>query len=43
MQPSNLLILMSDQHNRQIMGCAGHPDVKTPNLDRLAAEVESRG
>jgi choline-sulfatase len=28
---------MSDQHNRQMMGCAGHPDVKTPNLDALAA------
>lgn len=37
MQPSNLLILMADQHNRQLMGCAGHPDIKTPNLDRLAA------
>lgn len=37
MQPSNLLILMSDQHNREMMGCAGHPDVLTPNLDRLAA------
>jgi choline-sulfatase len=36
-QPSNLLVLMSDQHNRQMMGCAGHPDVKTPNLDALAA------
>ena len=37
MQPANLLILMSDQHNRLMMGCAGHPDVKTPNLDALAA------
>jgi choline-sulfatase len=37
MRPSNLLVLMSDQHNRQLMGCAGHPDVKTPNLDTLAA------
>jgi len=36
-RPSNLLILMSDQHNRLMMGCVGHPDVKTPNLDRLAA------
>ena len=35
--PSNLLVLMSDQHNRLMMGCAGHPDVKTPNLDALAA------
>lgn len=36
-RPSNLLILMSDQHNRLMMGCAGHPDIKTPNLDALAA------
>ena len=36
-QTTNLLILMSDQHNREMMGCAGHPDVKTPNLDALAA------
>jgi len=36
-QASNLLVLMSDQHNRLVMGCAGHPDVKTPNLDALAA------
>jgi choline-sulfatase len=35
--PSNLLVLMSDQHNRQVMGCAGHPDIQTPNLDMLAA------
>ncbi len=35
--PSNLLVLMSDQHNRQMMGCAGHPDIRTPNLDALAA------
>jgi choline-sulfatase len=37
MSPSNLLILMADQHNRQMMGCAGHRDVQTPNLDALAA------
>ncbi len=37
MSPSNLLILMADQHNRQLMGCAGHPVVRTPNLDALAA------
>ncbi len=33
----NLLILMSDQHSRDAMGCAGHPVVRTPNLDCLAA------
>lgn len=37
MQNSNLLIILSDQHNPRVMGCAGHPLVKTPNLDQLAA------
>jgi choline-sulfatase len=35
--PQNLLILMSDEHNARMMGCAGHPLAKTPNLDGLAA------
>ena len=33
----NLLILISDEHRRDAMGCAGHPIVRTPNLDALAA------
>ena len=33
----NILILMSDEHRRDAMGCAGHPLVKTPHLDALAA------
>ncbi|MFT6580893.1 MAG: choline-sulfatase [Alphaproteobacteria bacterium] len=37
MEPKNLLVIMSDEHNPQMLGCAGHPLVKTPNLDRLAA------
>ena len=37
MQAQNLLILMSDEHNPKVMGCAGHPIVKTPNIDALAA------
>lgn len=37
MQPTNLLVLMSDEHNPAFMGCAGHPFISTPNLDRLAA------
>ena len=37
MTPQNLLILMSDEHNSRMMGCAGHPLAKTPNLDHLAA------
>ncbi|MEX0348095.1 MAG: sulfatase-like hydrolase/transferase [Paracoccaceae bacterium] len=34
---SNLLIIISDEHRKDAMGCAGHPIVKTPNLDALAA------
>jgi choline-sulfatase len=37
MEASNLLIIMSDQHNRRMLGCYGHNIVRTPNLDRLAA------
>ncbi|MGB7262352.1 MAG: sulfatase-like hydrolase/transferase [Albidovulum sp.] len=32
----NFLVLISDEHRRDAMGCMGHPIVKTPNLDRLA-------
>jgi choline-sulfatase len=35
--PLNVLVLMSDEHNPAFMGCAGHPFIQTPNLDRLAA------
>lgn len=34
----NVLMVLSDQHNATLMGCAGHPQVKTPNFDRLASE-----
>lgn len=34
---TNVLVLMSDEHNPAFLGCAGHPFVKTPNLNRLAA------
>jgi choline-sulfatase len=37
MEPKNLLILMADEHNPKMLGCAGHPLVKTPHLDALAA------
>jgi len=33
----NFLVLISDEHRKDAMGCAGHPIVRTPNLDRLAA------
>ncbi len=35
--PKNLLLIVSDEHNPKAMGFAGHPEVKTPHLDRLAA------
>ena len=34
----NVLIIMSDEHSYNAMGCAGHSLVKTPALDRLAEE-----
>src|SRR5262245_55890529 len=37
MKPSNLLVLMSDEHNPQFLRCAGHSFIETPNLDALAA------
>ena len=37
MSPQNLLFIMSDEHNARMLGCAGHDQVKTPNLDKLAA------
>jgi choline-sulfatase len=32
----NLVIILSDQHRRDALGCSGHPLVQTPALDRLA-------
>lgn len=36
-QRKNLIIFLSDNHAGGLMGCAGHPIVKTPNLDGLAS------
>ena len=38
MKKPNILVICSDQHHAKMSGYAGHPVVKTPNLDRLAAE-----
>jgi arylsulfatase len=38
MKPLNILFILSDQHNAKVLGGLGHPDVKTPHLDRMAAE-----
>ena len=37
MTPTNVLFICSDQHARNALGCHGHPQVRTPHLDALAA------
>jgi len=37
----NILFLFDDQHNASCLGYAGHPLVKTPNLDALARKGAS--
>jgi choline-sulfatase len=37
MQPKNMLFIMSDEHQARAAGCYGHPFVRTPAIDRLAA------
>ncbi len=37
-EPYNTLILLTDEQDAQVMGCAGHPFVTTPHLDALAAQ-----
>ena len=34
---TNTLLIVSDEHNPWVMGYMGHPCVRTPNLDALAA------
>lgn len=34
----NVVLVMSDQHNPRVMGCAGDPVARTPAMDRLARE-----
>lgn len=34
----NFLVLVADDHRWDMLGCAGHPVLKTPHLDRLAAD-----
>ncbi|MCL4508169.1 MAG: sulfatase-like hydrolase/transferase [Chloroflexi bacterium] len=38
MSRPNVLLFMTDQQRADHLGSAGHPVLKTPNLDRLAAE-----
>jgi arylsulfatase A-like enzyme len=37
-RPPNILCFITDQQRFDHLGCTGNPDVKTPNIDKLAAE-----
>lgn len=37
MSRRNVVVIMSDEHDPRVMGCAGHGIVRTPHLDALAA------
>jgi len=37
-RPPNILFVFSDQHRGMDLGCAGNREVRSPTLDRLAAE-----
>lgn len=36
-KPPNIICILSDDHGAWAMGCAGNHEIRTPNLDRLAA------
>ena len=33
----SFVLFMSDQHRADLLGCAGHPVLRTPHIDRIAA------
>ena len=37
MKQPNIVLIMTDQLRGDCLGISGHPDVKTPYLDSLAA------
>ena len=37
MKAKNLLFIISDEHQASALSCPGHPIVRTPNIDQLAA------
>ena len=36
-KPKNILFIMFDQLRWDYLSCYGHPHLKTPNIDRIAA------
>ena len=37
MKSTNTIFILSDEHNKRVLGCNGHSMIHTPNLDALAA------
>lgn len=37
-QRPNVVLIMTDNHGAWTLGCYGNPDIRTPHIDRLAAE-----
>src|SRR5262245_55202987 len=37
-QPPNIVVIYADDLGYGDLGCFGHPTIRTPNLDRMAAE-----
>jgi arylsulfatase A-like enzyme len=37
-RPTNLVLILTDNHSSWTLGCYGNPDIRTPHIDRLAAE-----
>jgi choline-sulfatase len=37
MAAANIVLVMSDQHRADVLGCAGDPGVRSPHIDALAA------
>lgn len=37
-KPTNVILIMTDNHGAWTLGCYGNPDIDTPNIDRIAYE-----
>ncbi len=38
MRPTNIVFILTDNQDAWTLACCGNPDIRTPNIDRLAAE-----